>query len=81
MVKSWCLIDADSRGLYEIQRDDALGLLADDDAAIRRARCEASKGRRHALMAVAYHQHDKRELRHCRRQEAQIDRKTEAAPW
>jgi len=58
--KSWLLCHLDGlAGLAEIQRNDRLMLVASDDDALRRARCEASRGRRHAQRAVALHQHAK----------------------
>lgn len=69
-AKSWLLIDVDGSGLCEIERHDDIMLVPDDDAALRRARLEARKGRRFALEAVARHQRDKRELRAYRALEA-----------
>jgi hypothetical protein len=58
--KSWLLCSLDGLpGLLEIQRNDALMLAATDDDALRRARCEARRGRRHPMEAVALHQRAK----------------------
>jgi len=58
--KCWLLCSLDGLpGLPEIQRNDALMLVATDDDALRRARCEARRGRRHAMEAVALHQRAK----------------------
>jgi len=58
--KSWLLCQLDGIAtLTEIQRNDRLMLLPSDDDAVRRARCEARRGRRQAQRAVALHQHAK----------------------
>jgi len=58
--KSWLLCQIDGIAtLTEIQRNDALMLVASDADAVRRARCEARRGRRQAQRAVALHQHAK----------------------
>jgi len=58
--KSWLLCHLDGfPGLAEIQRNDVLMLVATDDDALRRTRCEARRGRRHAIEAVALHQRAK----------------------
>lgn len=62
--KYWLLCELDGiAGLAEIQRNDELMLAATDDEAVRRARCEARSGCRHALGAVARHQHAKHRCR------------------
>jgi hypothetical protein len=62
--KSWLLCHLDSiAALAEIQRNDALMLVATDDDALRHARCEARAGRRHAVEAVALHQRAKARCR------------------
>jgi hypothetical protein len=62
--KSWllCTIDGDP-ALSQIQRHDRLMLLATDAEAVRRARCEARRGKTIALHAVALHQHAKCTIR------------------
>lgn len=58
--KSWLLCCLDGLpDLAEIQRNDALMLVASDDDALRRARLEARRGRRHSMQAVALHQRAK----------------------
>jgi len=58
--KSWLLCELDGvPGLVEIERNDALMLLASDADAVRRARCEARRCRAHAQRAVALHQRAK----------------------
>jgi len=62
--KSWLLCHLDGLpGLAEIQRNDRLMLVASDDDALRRARLEARRGRRHAIRAVALHQRAKARCR------------------
>jgi len=54
--KTWLLCSLDGhQELLEIQRNDALMLVENDDDALRRARYEARRGRRHAMEAVALH--------------------------
>ena len=58
--KSWLLCQIDGIAtLTEIQRNDRLMLLATDADAVRRARCEAHRGRADAQRAVALHQRAK----------------------